>query len=273
MKKNWIILGPAVLSLSITGCGVNDNAAVNNNNGGQRVQTNQIKQSVVNNDRDSRTLRIADRAERQVERMKEVDDAHVIIANNNAYVAVRPANNNNATVKGTNNTGNTNNNLDNNGNAIDNDVANGNGRTFIDNGTVNQDNNNGKVNDGIIDGKGDAGVRNRQNTGAGNVGNNNNTIGTGYVNDNNNGVAGNNTGGTATRGNNYTEVSNAFEQKIADQVRKADSKIHKVYVSVNPTLYNRMGTYADDIRANRNRDGLFDDFNDTVNDFFGRKND
>jgi hypothetical protein len=36
---------------------------------------------------------------------------------------------------------------------------------------------------------------------------------------------------------------------------------------------NELGTYADDIRANRNRDGLFDDFNDTVNDFFGREND
>ena len=32
MKKSWMILGSAVLSLSLTGCGGNDNAGGVNNN-------------------------------------------------------------------------------------------------------------------------------------------------------------------------------------------------------------------------------------------------
>jgi len=138
--------------------------------------------------------------------------------------------------------------------------------------------------DGIIDGKGDAGSGNRQNTGVGNGGNdnggNNNNIfgigngannnGTNNNNNNNNGTNGNNAGEIASLKNNYSEVSNAFEQKIADQVRQADKKVHKVYVSNNPDLYNRMDTFANDIRTDGNRDGLFENFNQTVNNFFGR---
>ena len=92
------------------------------------------------------------------------------------------------------------------------------------------------------------------------------------ITNNNNGNNNNNAIGTK-EGNQYSKVSNRFEQNIADQVRKADNKIHKVYVSVDPNLYNRMNTYANDIRTNGNRDGLFEDFNATVNDFFGRNND
>ena len=278
-----MIVGSAVLSLSLTGCGGDDNAGgVNNNdnNNGASVQSNEVR-PIANNRNNDRTLRISDRAEKQVERLDQVDDAHVIISNNNAYVTVRLANNQNNNNNANNgNNRNARTSMDNrdNGNArpiIDNG-NNRNATTIIDNGTVNQDGN-----DGMINGRGDAGNGNRDNKtsdprigNGGNLGaddNNNNTFGIGNGDNNNNGNNNNNAIGTR-EGNQYSKVSNRFEQNIADQVRKADNKIHKVYVSVDPNLYNRMNTYANDIRTNGNRDGLFEDFNATVNDFFGRNN-
>jgi hypothetical protein len=302
MKKSWMILGSAVLSLSLTGCGGDDNARGDDNNNGAKVQSNEVR-PIANNRNNNRTLRISDRAERQVERLDQVDDAHVIISNNNAYVTVRLANNQN------------NNNNANNGNnrnartSMDNG-DNGNARPIMDNGTVNQDGN-----DGMINGRGDAGNGSRDNKtsdpGLGNGGNlrgddnnnnnifgigngdnnnnngnnnnnDNNILGIGNGDNNNNGNNNNNNNNNnennnnnalgTKEGNQYSKVSNRFEQNIADQVRKADNKIHKVYVSVDPNLYNRMNTYANDIRTNGNRDGLFEDFNATVNDFFGRNN-
>jgi hypothetical protein len=209
-----------------------------------------------------------------------VEDAHVIISENNAYVTVR-MNNNNA---------NNNNNRENNGNARVNDMDQ-NGGGFIENGTVNPDRNKGTADDGVIDGQGDAGSGDRQNAAGGNR--NNNTIFGNTTGGNNAAMGGSTTGhgGSAagagnaggngntgdtnagdTGATNYSEVSSKFEQKIADQVRQADKRIHKVFVSVDPDLYNRMGTFADDIRTNRNRDGLFDNFNTTMNDFFGGRN-
>lgn len=274
VKKGWMLFGATVLSLSLTGCGGDDNAAGNNNNQNQgaRVQSNEVRPIANNNNnKNNRTLRISDRAEQQVERLNEVDDAHVIISNNNAYVTIRLANDNNAN-NDTNNRGNN----DTNGQMTNNRMNNntGNARTFIENGTVDQ---NGD--DGIINGRGDAGTRNGDNRtsdpGMGlngnartNDQNNNNAFQLGTENNDNNN---NNARGTSS-GHNYSEVSNSFEQKIADQVRQADKKIHKVYVSVNPDLYNQMNTYADDIRTNRNRDGLFEDFTNTINDFFGGRN-
>ncbi len=312
MKKGWIMLSSAVLTLGLAGCGGNDNAGGNNNagenNNGQQVQ-NQNRPRILNDDRNNRTLRISDRAERQVEKMEEVSDARVIISNNNAYVTVKLGENNNNNGNGTNNgdngagagggTGTTgtgagagtygtgtgtngaagagrgtgmaagNNNADRNGNARVNDTFDGNNNgNAMENGTVNQSDNGS---DGMIDGKGDAGKGNRKN---GN-GNNNNDGGTnifGAGNGNNNGANGNNGGDNVDGDTEYSEVSNAFEQRIADQVRKADKRIHKVFVSLDTDLYNRMGTYAEDIRTNRDRDGLFDNFNADMNDFFGRNN-
>ncbi|WP_066054252.1 YhcN/YlaJ family sporulation lipoprotein [Robertmurraya korlensis] len=283
MKKSWMIIGSAVLSISLTGCGANDNAEGNGNNGKQQAQVNQdARPRALQTDQGGdRTLRVNNRAEQHVERLKEVQDAQVIISNNNAYVAVRLANNNDPgnnngqdTGTGTNRTGTmgTGNQGNNQGNKEGNA---GNGQSFMENGMVNQNGDNG-----TIDGKGDAGNGNENeqsralgNGNNNNVGNNNNTVGTGNGNTNGTGnTNGQNNRGTATRTNNYSPVSNAFEQKIADQVRKADNKIHKVYVSVNPDLYNTMNTYAEDIRADRDRDSLFRDFNNTINNFFGREN-
>jgi hypothetical protein len=257
-----MIVGSAVLSLSLTGCGGDDNASGVDNNNGVSVQSNEVR-PIANNRNNNRTLRISDRAEKQVERLDQVDDAHVIISNNNAYVTVRLANNqsnNNNANNGNNRNARTSMDNGDNGNArpIMDNGDNRNARTIIDNGTVNQDGN-----DGMINGRGDAGNGNRDNkTSDPRIGNGGNL----GADDNNNAIG-------TKEGNQYSKVSNRFEQNIADQVRKADNKIHKVYVSVDPNLYNRMNTYADDIRTNGNRDGLFEDFNVTVNDFFGRNND
>jgi hypothetical protein len=293
VKKKWIIIGTAVLSMSLTGCGTNENAEGNDNNRDQQAQTTQDRPRALQTDQGrDRTLTVNERAEQQVEQLKEIEDAHVIIANNNAYVAVRLANNNdngnnNGQQTGTGNRqtgtmGTRNGGENNNQNEIGN---NGNGQTFMENGTVNQNGDNG-----MIDGKGDAGngqsqaLGNGNNNTTGNTGTNNGNTNNGNKNNGNknngntnnlgstNGTGANNNTGTATRTNRYTSVSNTFEQRIADQVRKADNKIHRVYVSVNPDLYNTMNTYADDIRADRDRDSLYRDFNNTITNFFGMNN-
>ena len=274
MKKTLIVIGCTVFTLGLAGCGATNNAANDDNNGQQRVQTTQIRRGTGT---EGHALRVADRIERQVEQLEEVDDAHVIISNNKAYVSVKPA--------GNRNNAGTGNNMDDNGNAIVNDGLDGNARTFTDNGRVNQDNNR-DGNDGIIDGKGDAGSRNRQNAGTADGGYSRNIFGTGNANGTDigntgrrNGTTGNNAGGRGTAGynadgngagNNYSEVSSALEQRITATVRRADQSVDRVYVSVDNDLYNRMGTYSNDIRNNGDRDGLFEDFTNTVNDFFGR---
>lgn len=198
MKKSWVILGAAVLSMSLTACAGNNNSAENDNNGNQQVQTNNNQgPKVLDENRNNRTLTISDRAEQQVEEMREVEDAHVIISNNNAYVALKLT-------------------------SVNNEAGN-------------------RTNNGMMNGNGDG-----QNTGNGNAAEN-----------------------TKHR---YSKVSSEFEQKVADQVREADNKIHEVYVSASPDLYNELTTYANTINTGQNNDNLFEDFNDMVNDFFGGQN-
>lgn len=237
MKKSIIIAGCAVFTMGLAGCGANNNAA--DRNGEQEVQISQVGRGPAADE--GNRLLLADRAERQVEQMPEVDDARVIISENNAYVAVRLAGNN----------------TDNNGNADVNDALDGNGRTFAENGRVDQGDN-GAGNDGIIDGKGDAGNGDRQNAGTGNDGNNNNIFGT----DNGNGT------NAGTDKNNA--LGNGLEREIEQKIRQSHRGIDNVYVSVDNNAFDKMGTFADDIRNNRNRDGLFDDFRNTMGNFFGR---
>ena len=246
MKKSLILAGCAAITFGLAGCGANNNAANDNNDDGQqRVQTNQVGRGPAT---EENRLQLADRAERQVEQMKEVSDAHVIISNNNAYVAVRLAGNDNNAGAG--------NNMDNNGNANVNNALDGNGKTFGENGRVDQEDNRAG-NDGIIDGKGDAGNGNRQNAGTDNGGDNN-MFGTGNGNDTNTGTDRNTVGG------------NGLEREIEQKVRQANAGIDNVYVSVDNNAYDRMGTFADDIRNNRNMDGMFDNFSNTMGNFFGR---
>ncbi|WP_144480182.1 YhcN/YlaJ family sporulation lipoprotein [Cytobacillus oceanisediminis] len=232
MKKSIIIAGCAVFTMGLAGCGANNNAAENNRD--QQVEINQVRRGPVATE-DNR-LQLADRTERQIEQMPEVDDARVIISDNNAYVGVRLADNN----------------LDNDGNAQVNDALDGNGRTFAKNGRVDQDDSSAG-NDGIIDGQGDAGKdrRNDGNNGA-------NILGNGNDNDMNGTVR--NNGKTVT----------LLEKQIEQRVRQTNKGIDRVYVSVDRTAYNRMGTFADDIRTDRNRDGLFEDFRNSMDDLFRR---
>ncbi|RHW41720.1 hypothetical protein D1B31_08395 [Neobacillus notoginsengisoli] len=295
MNRGSKVLLSALLLFGLAGCGTN-----NNDNAKNKVMTNRAR---INNVGDQQQLRVSDRAARAVERLKEVDRAHVIISNNNAYVAVRMNDNN-----GRNGTGIYNN--DNrNGNRMNNNVNRNGNNDFMDNGRINQ-----HGNDGIINGKGDAGNKNNGRNGNGLGNGNAGTYGTnggyrgfgygtgesvgygagdgmsrGFGNNNGNNNINNRDGGIVTRfddNNNrtndtnrdivrdpsYTGVSTAFEQKIADQVRKADNKIHRVYISFNPDFYDTMNGYANDINNgnNRNRDGLFNDFTGRMNNVFGR---
>jgi YhcN/YlaJ family sporulation lipoprotein len=207
MKKSWVILGSAVLTLSLTACAANDqstggNNNNNNSNGNQQVQTNDAAPRVLDENRNQKTLTISDRAEQQVEKMKEVEDAHVIISNNDAYVALKLT-------------------------------------------SVNKEDGNGNNNGGM---NGQDADRNTEN-----------------------GDAGNESGDHNSKSR-YSKVSTEYEQKVADLVREADNKIHEVYVSANPDLYNQLNTYANNINTGQNNDGLFEDFNEMVNDFFGGQN-
>jgi hypothetical protein len=253
VKKSLIIAGCAVFTMGLAGCGANNNAA--DDNGEQQVQISQVKRGPAT---EENRLQLADRAERQVEQMPEVDDARVIISENNAYVAVRLADNFN----------------EENGNAEVNDALDGNGRTFAKNGRVDQDNGNAG-NDGVIDGHGDAGNGNRQNAGTTNGGN---TI---FDTDDGNGrnagmdtdsARGNGTNagmdGNNARGNGQDLTP--LEKEIQDKVRQSHKGIERVYVSVDDNAFDRMGTFADEIRNDRNRDGLFEDFRNTMDNFFGR---
>jgi hypothetical protein len=240
MKKSLIVIGCTVFTIGLAGCGANNNAVNDDNNGQQQVQISQVNQGPAT---DGRTLRVANIAEQQVEQLEEVDNAHVIISDNNAYVAVKLADNRN------NNVARTDNNPDENGNVIVNDALDGNGRTFAENGRVQQDPNR-DGNDGIIDGNGDAGNRDRLNA--------------------DNRVRVNNADDSGITENYYSQATNIFEQQITDIVRKTDSRINKVYISVDNNVYNKMGRYADDIRTDRNRENLFDDFTNNVNNIFRR---
>jgi spore cortex protein len=63
-------------------------------------------------------------------------------------------------------------------------------------------------------------------------------------------------------------LTQEIERKIADQVKATDQDIKHVYVSVNPDFYDRMNSYANDLRNNRPISGLFDEFNTMIRRMF-----
>ncbi|RFU67582.1 hypothetical protein D0469_14320 [Peribacillus saganii] len=266
MREGTKIILSAILLTGLAGCaGNNDNAGDignRNNNGDNGVQT----RNVANNGNQSRdNVRVSNKLARNVEKMNEVDDANVIVTNNDAYVAVRLKNNGNGNNNGGNGNGNDNGNplgVRNNDGTGD---GNGNG-IGAGYGLGNGTNDNTDRTGGIVGANdGDVGIGdNANNLGDMNLGNNNNN--------GNNGNGGNGNNGGNNR-DEYSRVSNAFEQKVADQIRKADRKINNVYVSTSPDVYNNMTDYADGLRGgNNNGEGLFEDFNDTVGRFFGNDN-
>ncbi|RFU63850.1 YhcN/YlaJ family sporulation lipoprotein [Peribacillus glennii] len=265
MKNGLMILSCALFLSGLAGCNNNDdNNAADNNDGNGQIQTARVgNNNEGNGNNNDRSMRVAHRAERNIERMGQVDQAHVILANNNAYVAVRLQDDRNSGQNGG-------------GRGTDNGTDAGIGTGYgLGNGTNTADDEedgnitrngggNGFANAGETDnGKGRAlnngttGTRANQNDNGGN------DTGGGQNGDGENG--GNDTGNIT-----YSEISTAFEQQIADQVRAADNKVHRVYVSSNPEFFDRMTTYANDIRGGRNGTDLFDGFNRMVNDLFGR---
>ncbi|ASV69573.1 YhcN/YlaJ family sporulation lipoprotein [Cytobacillus sp. FSL W7-1323] len=67
---------------------------------------------------------------------------------------------------------------------------------------------------------------------------------------------------------NGNELTQDLEKKIADQVKSTDQNIDDVYVSVNPDFYNRVDTYAKDVRNGKPIEGFFDEFSETVKRMF-----
>lgn len=58
------------------------------------------------------------------------------------------------------------------------------------------------------------------------------------------------------------------KEKISRIVKENDRDIIQVYVSVNPSFYNRMTYYANDIREGRPIEGFFDEFGELVHRVF-----
>ncbi|HZG70647.1 MAG TPA: YhcN/YlaJ family sporulation lipoprotein, partial [Chondromyces sp.] len=113
MKKRWAPFVLATcLSTALVGCAGNQNdQAANDRNGNDNVQLTRVRTNNQNENNGNGTdheLRVSTRATRNIERMDEVDQANVIIRNNDAYVAVR--------LKNDDNGGNNNRNGNNNGN-------------------------------------------------------------------------------------------------------------------------------------------------------------
>jgi hypothetical protein len=257
MKRRSVALIITTCLLGLAGCSGNQkNSATDTVKRNFNVTTTNNQNSIILNDTNQK-LRISTLASKSVEHMKAVDQAQVIIRNNDAYVAVRLKN-------GTGTTG-----------------IGGYGTNAGTTGTTRtsyNSNNPGMYGNGYNSGgTGTTGLEgnNRFNTGMYGNGYNSGATGTTGVdgNKNNAGVTGiggpgNNSRTTGLRGNNYSEFSSPLEKKIADRVRAVEKNIDTVYVSINPDFYNQMTTYSNNIRNGQNRDGLLNDFSNTVRRFF-----
>ncbi len=64
------------------------------------------------------------------------------------------------------------------------------------------------------------------------------------------------------------EVTDPLKKKISDQVKATDRDIRNVYVSADPDFVNRMEGYGNRINEDATRNGLFEDFTETVRRVF-----
>lgn len=286
MKKGLITFVLTSTLIGLTGCaGDNQNAGGDNNGGNLGVNNvsnirNNDNNGVTGRNVSNQNLRVSTRAANNVERLGEVGQAQVIIRNNDAYVAVQLNNQRDTTGDRAGTGTNTTNNRGGNGDNAGNTQNTGNGNNAGNNGTTGNNTNAG--NTGITGNYTNSGItgttNHNMNTGAGAITGNNTGAGTDRITGTNTNTGNNGNGGTGTGtnmngnngtgGTNYKEVSTRLEQRIADQVRAADKNIHKVYVSYDNNFYNQMNTYTNDIQNGRNRDGIWDDFTDTVGRFF-----
>ncbi|MEH7744789.1 YhcN/YlaJ family sporulation lipoprotein [Neobacillus drentensis] len=229
VRKSWITFVLATTLLGLTGCANdNDNAANKNTNdlGVNNVRNNAINGVNVRNV-SNQNLRVSARAIRNVESLNAVDQANVIIRNNDAYVAVQLE----GTQNGTRARGGTT------GTGPNMNATYGNG---YNSGTT-----------------GTNGSSNLHAT----TGNRNNA--------NITGTTGTSTNARINRANDLNaRGNNTLDQKIINQVRAADRSIDNVYISYDTDTFGQMTNYSNDIRTGTNRDGLWNDFSNSVNRMF-----
>ncbi|WP_186328676.1 YhcN/YlaJ family sporulation lipoprotein [Bacillus sp. X1(2014)] len=228
VRKSWMSFVLASTLLGLTGCANNDNATNNNAN---NLGTNNVRNNAINgvNVRNvsNQNLRVSARAIRNVESLNEVNQANVIIRNNDAYVAVQLE----GTQNGTRARGGTT------GTGPNMNATYGNGYNSGTTGT------NGSANLHATTG-------NRTNT-------------------NITGTTGTNTNARINRANDLNaRRNNTLDQKIINQVRAADRSIDNVYISYDTDTFGQMTNYSNDIRTGTNRDGLWNDFSNSVNRMF-----
>lgn len=63
----------------------------------------------------------------------------------------------------------------------------------------------------------------------------------------------------------------SIEKKISQRVKSTDRDIDHVYISENPDFYNRMNTYAADIRSGKPVSGFFNQFTETIRRMFPKE--
>jgi YhcN/YlaJ family sporulation lipoprotein len=64
------------------------------------------------------------------------------------------------------------------------------------------------------------------------------------------------------------EWTKKIENKISRRVKSVDPDIDNVFVSENPDFYDRMNTYASDIRNGKPVSGFFNQFTETIRRVF-----
>jgi hypothetical protein len=226
LHKRWVALVLTSSLIGLTGCNADNQNAGNDTS--NNVGMNNINNNIRNNDMTGRNVSNQDtrtnRAIRNVERLREVDQAHVVISNNVAWVTVslnRGQQNTAGDLTGTRN-GNRDRSYENNPSP---DIT-GTGR----------ETNDGTANLGINPSNGGTGTNTsiyNNNDGTGGRNGNHTDAGTNRITGN---TTTNNTGTDVhqnnwTNGSDFKEATTVLEQKIADQVRKTNKNINKVYIS------------------------------------------
>lgn len=67
----------------------------------------------------------------------------------------------------------------------------------------------------------------------------------------------------------YAGVFNAFEQDIANIIRKTEAGVRSVNISADPDTFNRMNAFSDTLKMSGTSDSLVAEFNEMVYVFFG----
>lgn len=230
MKRSWIAFVLTSFLIGLTGCNGDHNTS-SNMNGRDNLDVNNNDKNrqnkIIGRDVLNENLQISNRAIKNVERLGEVERAHVVIRNNDAYVAVQIKNNRDQRIKtGTNNQMNI---------GADRNQGNSMGRS---NKITGKNNKNARSDRNDMDLGTNGFIGSDTGAGAGSLG------GVGLIG---NRGTGTNTGltGTDINRNNedggpyYREASTALEQRIAHEVRAADPSIHKVYISYDHHFINQ----------------------------------